>query len=365
MVSTDERVCFGCGTPLVRGRETCRSCGRQSKRQYQPTASEFNAAQQSEYLAGTVKWFSDEKGFGFITTEDGTDVFVHHTGLTGEGYRTLSEGTPVLLRVEVRDRGLSAVDVGRGSRPADTEAPRPDELAGDGAVHSEQILILDDDGQVQWIPCRRGPAGHVIVERDALWSVLTDASLPETDRTKVAAWKASAEFEGLINDPATPEAALQEFFEAHPGFLLGDAYDALFPQVVFPVGVDGSAYRPDFVLRPVAGVTYEPAIVELKLPSQPVVKAVRGHKALYSQVHDAVAQLKSYARAFEEAGHRDWFAQELGFSAYRPTLALVVGRADNLPNVRATAIARADIAPVSLSTYDDVLARYRRRSGLS
>jgi CspA family cold shock protein len=41
---------------------------------------------------GTVKWFSNQKGYGFITTEDGKDVFVHHTSIIGEGYKTLKEG---------------------------------------------------------------------------------------------------------------------------------------------------------------------------------------------------------------------------------------------------------------------------------
>jgi cold shock protein len=61
---------------------------------------------------GTVKWFSDAKGYGFITPEDGgADVFVHHTGITGNGFKTLAEGTRVEFETRDGDKGPQAVDV--------------------------------------------------------------------------------------------------------------------------------------------------------------------------------------------------------------------------------------------------------------
>src|ERR1700716_4100768 len=60
---------------------------------------------------GTVKWFSDDKGFGFITPDDGDkDLFVHHTGITGEGYRSLQEGAKVSYDPEQGDKGPKAVN---------------------------------------------------------------------------------------------------------------------------------------------------------------------------------------------------------------------------------------------------------------
>ena len=60
---------------------------------------------------GTVKWFSDEKGFGFISREQGPDVFVHHTAIQTEGFRSLAEGDAVEFEVVQGPKGLQAANV--------------------------------------------------------------------------------------------------------------------------------------------------------------------------------------------------------------------------------------------------------------
>ncbi len=60
---------------------------------------------------GVVKWFNERKGFGFITAEDGTDVFVHHTAIQGSGFKTLAEGDKVSFDVEKGPKGPKAVNV--------------------------------------------------------------------------------------------------------------------------------------------------------------------------------------------------------------------------------------------------------------
>ncbi|NWB97688.1 cold-shock protein [Pseudomonas gingeri] len=66
----------------------------------------------SDHKVGTVKWFNDAKGFGFITPEDNTaDLFVHFKSITGSGFKTLAEGQKVRFRVIQGQKGLQADDV--------------------------------------------------------------------------------------------------------------------------------------------------------------------------------------------------------------------------------------------------------------
>ena len=60
---------------------------------------------------GTVKWFNDRKGYGFIEQQDGTDVFVHHSGINATGFKSLNEGDEVTIDVENGQKGLSAINV--------------------------------------------------------------------------------------------------------------------------------------------------------------------------------------------------------------------------------------------------------------
>ena len=60
---------------------------------------------------GTVKWFNDSKGFGFITAEDGTDVFAHFTQIQSDGFRKLEEGEKVTFDIEQGQRGPQATNV--------------------------------------------------------------------------------------------------------------------------------------------------------------------------------------------------------------------------------------------------------------
>ena len=64
-------------------------------------------------MEGTVKWFNDAKGYGFITSDDGEDVFVHHTVISGEGFRTLEENQRVTFDLKQGPKGLQAENVAK------------------------------------------------------------------------------------------------------------------------------------------------------------------------------------------------------------------------------------------------------------
>ncbi|RMF59984.1 MAG: cold-shock protein [Calditrichaeota bacterium] len=65
----------------------------------------------AEREIGTVKWFNNAKGYGFILREEGDEIFVHYTGIRGEGYRTLHEGQKVEFTIVEGNQGLQAQDV--------------------------------------------------------------------------------------------------------------------------------------------------------------------------------------------------------------------------------------------------------------
>ena len=62
-------------------------------------------------IDGQVKWFNPRKGYGFIATPDGRDIFVHYSSISGDGYKTLEEGDPVTFEIVEGDKGLRAENV--------------------------------------------------------------------------------------------------------------------------------------------------------------------------------------------------------------------------------------------------------------
>jgi len=71
---------------------------------------------------GKVKWFNPRKGYGFIATADGRDIFVHYSSISGDGYNTLAEGDSVTFEIVEGEKGLRAENVVAGSAPGSADA---------------------------------------------------------------------------------------------------------------------------------------------------------------------------------------------------------------------------------------------------
>jgi CspA family cold shock protein len=102
---------------------------------------------------GTVKWYNEEKGFGFNKPDDddGEDVFVHHTGIAGSGFKSLEEGEKVTYEVTQGRKGLQAVNVSKGStkseiRGAEEDLKVPLEVGAAGRVLAEHF----DPDELYW-----------------------------------------------------------------------------------------------------------------------------------------------------------------------------------------------------------------------
>jgi CspA family cold shock protein len=83
----------------------------ESKHQIQTYAGSMKQKEGIFVPEGKVKWFNEKKGFGFIEQDGGKDLFVHHTSITGEGFKTLSEGQRVRFEVEETSKGPKANNV--------------------------------------------------------------------------------------------------------------------------------------------------------------------------------------------------------------------------------------------------------------
>jgi len=77
----------------------------------QPPVNEFGAKEGLLMATGTVKWFNAEKGYGFIRQEDGEDVFVHFSGIAGDGFKSLEEGQRVEFEIAPGRKGPQATNV--------------------------------------------------------------------------------------------------------------------------------------------------------------------------------------------------------------------------------------------------------------
>lgn len=161
------------------------------------------------------------------------------------------------------------------------------------------------------------------------------------------------EFEHLINSPRTNERDIQKFLEAHPKFLLGQKYQTIHSQVVLDRETQGSLI-PDFLLQPFGKQFCD--IVDLKLPGAPVIVGGQNRTRFSSAIAEAAAQLRTYRDYFDDASHRNAVLKKHGVSAYRPKLAVFVGRSSSLDEMAYRQVGDG-LTDVEVVTYDDLIDR--------
>ncbi len=165
------------------------------------------------------------------------------------------------------------------------------------------------------------------------------------------------ELEDLINNAGTRERDLQEFFERNPGLIKGEEYKAAHPHVV--LSRDEGSLIPDFVLEPhSSGELCD--LLDLKLPNAKIFTLKPNRDRYSSAVVEGCAQLRAYARFFDESRNRRLIAERYNLQAYKPRMFLIIGRKGSVDPIQRKDIS-LDLPGVELRTYDDIVARAKTR----
>lgn len=293
-------------------------------------------------VRGVVKWFNDDKGYGFITAPDGEDVFVHYTAVQTAGFRTLSEGDEVEFSMLQGPKGLQAGAVRHiEEEAAQTTSPMTHEALAVTLVNNAiRLVSVTAEGAFRFL--------------DA-WEHL-HGILYLAGRETVAYADAVAEFEEIINASNPAEKDIQHFFERHPDFLLRNNHRAAVPHVVLEREPPLGPLIPDFVLEPL-----EPRgladVLEIKRPGAKMF-VLKNNRIRYSAaVLEACAQLREYSEYFENQRNRELIHNRYGLLAFRPRLFVIIGRRGAVDPITARRVASDIALPVIVESYDDILAR--------
>ncbi len=298
-------------------------------------------------MNGKVKWFNATKGFGFVETEDGQDVFVHYSDIQGSGFKILNEGELITFDLMDGEKGPRAGNV---VRLGDTTTEEQDQESG-----AEELIALGDfGGQIRLLSLAPDGQCRFLDESNNLFNILYVAS-SETKALEMAV----EELEYLVNYPDTKEADLQDFFERHPDFIKGEEHREAHPHLALNRDDDGDMI-PDFVLEPVEDDKLCD-LLELKRASSSAFVLKKNRNRFSAAVLEACAQLREYAVFFEDRNNRHRFFEQYGLMAYRPRMMVIIGRRGKANPIDLRKM-EDDIPGVNLRTYDSVIDRAKARA---
>lgn len=299
-------------------------------------------------VTGKIKWWNDNKGYGFIVPDSGADdVFLHHSSLLMEGFKTVVEGDPVSFEIGLAKLGTSGEQVVRLDHPED------DPSLSNTEFHAESIALALVDGSIRLLAVAPDGRWRLVDEYERQHSFLYVWSLDS------AAFHAAVqELEELINDPHVREQDLHDFFEQNPDFILTDDYQRAHSKIVLESDSDDTLI-PDFVLEPV-GNNALCDLLELKLP-QVGVDVTKPRRARFSAaVVEACAQLRKYRDYFEEKQNREYFKNKYRLLAFRPRMFVIIGRRGRVDPIELRRI-EGDLPAYQIRTYDDILERAKHK----
>jgi hypothetical protein len=219
------------------------------------------------------------------------------------------------------------------------------------------MLAVDAQGRVRAVPATLLPGSGV--------------SLGGGGSTRAAPWvlyrrsrdlwlPGAAALEELINDPAVDEQALQDFFEQHPHLLTRNDHDRVLPHPVLARD-EGGDLIPDFMLEPEDRFA---DVLDLKLPTQPVVAGKANRLRQSAAVSEALAQVREYRAYFDDARRREEFHRRYGMKVYRPSVVVVIGRDPTADPFELRRLWDDLPGHVDVQTYDSLLRRIRRLGGI-
>lgn len=164
------------------------------------------------------------------------------------------------------------------------------------------------------------------------------------------------EFEELINKASIREEELQQFFERHPRFLLGDKYTHLHSKLALIPG-DRESPIPDFFAENIGSKLAD--IIELKLPSVELIVGPERRRGFSAVLTQALNQVREYRNHFDDKSHRRRFQDAYGVEIFRPDICLIVGRSHSFATPQERISVSDEYKNLRILTYDDILQRAR------